>query len=77
MNSLGLVADEIDREEEETEGWVYDSGPYFLVKFRKGGGLLLKDRDGNYYNSEGLADSVEYRPEGVLTGTRQRWRPPG
>jgi len=77
MASLGLLPNEVDREEEDADGWVYDSGPYYLVRYRKGGGLLLKDKDGTVWNSEDLAGEVNYSPEGVLTGTRQRWRTPG
>jgi len=79
MGSLALVANEVDREEEDVDGWVYDSGPYILVRYRKGGGLLLKDKDGMVWNSEDLVGDgdVNYSPEGVLTGRRQRWRTPG
>jgi len=81
MESLGLVADDVDREKEDTEEWVQESGPYILVRYRKageGGGLLLRHRDtGVIYKSEELAAVVNYAPEGVLTGKRQRWRRPG
>ena len=78
---LGLVADDVDREKEDREEWVQESGPYTLVRYRKageGGGLLLRHRDtGVVYRSEDLAAVVNYAPEGVLTGKRQRWRRPG
>jgi len=81
MEKLALVGDEVDREEEEGEGWVVESGPYVLVRYRRaaeGGGLLLRHRDtGVVYKSEELADTVNYSPEGVLTGKRVRWRRPG
>jgi len=81
MESLGLVADVVDREEEDREEWVQESGPYYLVRYRKageGGGLLLRHRDtGVICKSEELAPVVNYAPEGVLTGKRQRWRRPG
>jgi len=80
MESLGLVADDVDREKEDREEWVQESGPYTLVRYRKageGGGLLLRHRDtGVIYKSEDLAAVVNYAPEGVLTGKRQRWRGP-
>jgi len=81
MVGLGLVADVVDREEEDGEEWVRESGPYTLVRYRRageGGGLLLLHRDtGVIYKSEELADKVNYSPEGVLLGKRQRWRRPG
>ncbi len=80
MEGLGLVADDVDREEEDREEWVQESGPYTLVRYRKvgeGGGLLLRDRDGVLWKSEELVPEVNYAPEGVLTGKRQRWRRPG
>jgi len=81
MGELGLVKDEVDREAEESEGWVLESGPYTLVRYRRaaeGGGLLLMHRDtGVIYKSEELADKVNYSPEGVLLGKRQKWRRPG
>jgi len=77
MGSLGLLPNEVDREAEDADGWVYDSGPYYLIRFCRGGGLLLKDQDGKEWNSEDLVGDVDYSPEGVLTGTRQRWRTPG
>jgi len=81
LESLALVGDEVDREEEETEGWVLESGPYDLVRYRRtaeGGGLLLRHRDtGIIYKSEELVEVVNYSPEGVLTAKRQRWRRPG
>jgi len=81
MVGLGLVADVVDREEEDREEWVRESGPYTLVRYRRaaeGGGLLLLHRDtGVIYKSEELADKVNYSPEGVLLGKRQRWRRPG
>jgi len=80
LKGLGLVADDVDREEEDREEWVQESGPYTLVRYRKageGGGLLLRDRDGVLWKSEELAPEVNYAPEGVLAGKRQRWRRPG
>jgi len=78
MESLGLVGDEVDRETEESEGWLLESGPYSLVRYRKGGGLFLRHREtGVVYKSEVLVGTVNYSPEGVLTGKRQRWRRPG
>lgn len=76
-------AEELDLVEklQKFEEWVLESGPYYLVRYRKageGGGLLLRHRDtGVIYESEDLAGSVNYVPEGVLTGKRQRWLQPG
>jgi len=78
MESLGLVGDQVDRDAEESEGWALESGPYSLVRYRKGGGLFLRHREtGVVYKSEDLVGTVNYSPEGVLTGKRQRWRRPG
>jgi len=80
LRGLGLVEDSVDREEEDRDEWVKESGPYVLVRYLKageGGGMLLRDRDGVFWKSEELATVINYGPEGVLMGKRQRWRRPG
>lgn len=78
MESVGLVAKEVDRESEESAGWVLESGPYYYLRDAKGGGLVLREAaTDRVWNSEDLADRVNYAPKGVMTGKRQRWRPPG
>lgn len=78
MESVALVAKEVDLEAEESAGWVQVAGPYYFLRQDKGGGLILREPDTDrVWKSEELADRVDYAPKGVITGKRKRWRPPG
>ena len=78
MESVGLLPKEIDREVEESAGWVWKAGPYYYLRDARGGGLILREPATDWvWKSEDLADRVNYAPKGVMTGKRRRWRPPG